>query len=82
VLDATAIPVGIGAQGELFFEGRRIERLALRGLIRARLAERPGAPVVLVVDAHTPTGVLVAVMDEAQRGGATRVAVASRKEEP
>ncbi len=80
-LDATSIPIGVGAQGELSFEGRRIEHLALRALIRERLAERPDAPVVLVADTQTPAGVLVAVMDEVQRGGATRVAIASRKEE-
>ena len=36
--------------------------------------------MILVADKRTPAELLVAVMDEAQLGGAKRVAIASRKE--
>lgn len=80
-LDSDAVLIGVGAEGELSFEGRRIDRISLRGLVQERLAQRPDAGVVLVADKRTPTGVLVAVMDEAQLGGARRIAVAASKEE-
>ena len=79
-LDAESLLVGVGADGELSMEGRRIDLLSLSGVLRQRLAARPELGVVLVADVRTPAGTLVSVMDEAHRGGAKRVAIASRKE--
>ena len=80
-VDPEAVLIGVGPEGELSFEGRRVDRLSLRGLIEERLSRRPESGVVLVADRRTPAGVLVAVMDEAQLGGARRIAIAARKEE-
>jgi biopolymer transport protein ExbD len=80
--DPNSILVGIGPLGEVYFEGRRVELLGLRTLVEQRLARRRDAGVVLVADRRTPTEALVQVMDEAHAAGATRVAIASRRERP
>ena len=80
--DPESILVGIGPEGELTFEGRRVDRLSLRGMVEQRLARRPDLALVLVADRRTPLETLVAVMDEAQLGGAKRISIAARKEEP
>ncbi|HXG63085.1 MAG TPA: biopolymer transporter ExbD [Planctomycetota bacterium] len=79
-LEKHAILVGVGPSGEVYWEGRRIDLITLRGLVSRRLARQPGAGVVLVADRRTPAEWVVRVMDEAKRGGARTVALASRKE--
>lgn len=79
-LEKSSLLVGIGPLGEVFFEGRRVELLSLRALISQRLARQPDAGVVLVTDKRTPAESIVRVMDEAQLGGAKRVALASKRE--
>ncbi|MFO0982629.1 MAG: biopolymer transporter ExbD [Planctomycetota bacterium] len=74
-----AVRIGIGAQGELSLDGRRVDRLSLRELVRQRLAGRADPSVVLVADRATPAGMLVNVMDEAWLGGARLVAIAARE---
>ena len=64
------------------FEGRRVDRLSVRRLVEERLARHPELAVILVADKETPAELLVGVMDEAQLGGAKRIAIASRKEQP
>ncbi|MBI3270899.1 MAG: biopolymer transporter ExbD [Planctomycetes bacterium] len=80
-VDPEAVLLGVGPEGELSFEGRRVDWLSLRGLVEERLARRPELGVVLVADRRTPAGVLVGILDEAQLGGARRIAIAARKEE-
>jgi len=80
-LDRGAILVGVGPAGEVSFEGRRVELLSLRMLLEQRLARTPDAGVVLVADRQAQAEALVRVMDEARRGGATRIALASRRAE-
>ena len=81
MLEKSSLLVGIGPLGEVYFEGRRVELLSLRLLIGQRLAGQPDAGVVLVTDKRTPAEAIVRVMDEAQLGGAKRVALASRRDE-
>ncbi|MBI3269806.1 MAG: biopolymer transporter ExbD [Planctomycetes bacterium] len=81
-LDPEAVLLGVGAEGELSLEGRRVDRLSLRGVLEERLARRPDLGVVLVADRRTPAGLLVEVMDQARLAGARRVALAARKEAP
>ena len=80
-LEKSSLMVGIGPLGEVYFEGRRVELLSLRLLVSQRLARLPDAGVVLVTDKRTPAEAIVRVMDEAQLGGAKRVALASRRDE-
>ena len=80
-LDKSAILVGVGPAGEVSFEGRRVELLSLRMLLEQRLARSPESGVVLVADRLATAEAIVRVMDEAQRGGARRVALASRRAE-
>jgi biopolymer transport protein ExbD len=79
-LDSESMLIGIGAGGQLSFEGKRVERLSLRRLVEERLARRPDLAIILVADKETPAEILVGVMDEAQLGGAKRIAIASRRE--
>ena len=79
-LEKSSLLVGMGPAGEIYFEGRRVELLSLRLLISQRVARQPDAGVVLVVDQRTTADAIVRVMDEAQLGGAKRVALASRRE--
>ena len=80
-LDKNAILVGVGPAGEVSFEGRRVELLSLRMLLEQRLARSPESGVVLVADRLATAESIVRVMDEAQRGGAKRIALASRRAE-
>ena len=80
-LEKSSLLVGIGPTGEVYFEGRRVELLSLRTLLSQRLQRQPDAGVVLVTDKRTPAESIVRVMDEAQLGGAKRVALASRRDE-
>ncbi len=79
-LDTKNLLIGIGPQGRVHVEGRRVDLLSLRSLVERRVRARPDLSVVLVADEATPTGTLVRVMDECREAGAKRVAVASRKE--
>jgi biopolymer transport protein ExbD len=79
-LDKSSILVGVGPAGEVFFEGRRVELLSLRMMVEQRLSRAPDSGVVLIADKRTPAEALVRVMDEAQLGGAKRIALASRRE--
>jgi biopolymer transport protein ExbD len=79
-MDQESLLIGIGAEGELSCDGRRIERISLRRLVEEKLALHPELSVILVADKRTPAETLVGVMDEAQLGGAKRVAIASRKD--
>ena len=78
-LEAKNLLVGVGAQGHVHVEGRRVDLLSLRSIVERRVRSRPDISVVLVVDEATPTGTLVRVMDECREGGATKIAVASQK---
>lgn len=80
-LEKSSLLVGVGPSGEIYFEGRRVELLSLRLLVGQRLLRQPDAGVVLVTDKRTPAEAIVRVMDEAQLGGAKRVALASRRDE-
>jgi len=79
-LEKNSLLVGIGAAGEVSLEGRRVDLLSLRTMVAQRVARRPDLGVVLVTDRATPAELLVKVMDEAQLGGAKKIAIASRKE--
>jgi biopolymer transport protein ExbD len=81
-LDSESMLIGIGAGGQISFEGKRVDRLSIRRLVEERLARRPELAVILVADKETPVEILVGVMDEAQQGGAKRVAIASRTDRP
>ena len=81
-LDSESMMIGIGAGGQISFEGKRVDRLSIRRLVEERLARHPELAIILVADKETPVEILVGVMDEAQQGGAKRVAIASRTDRP
>lgn len=76
-----SILVGVGPQGEISIDGRRVAVLGVRTHVERELARRPGLSIVLIADRRTPAEWLVRVMDEARRGGAKQIAIASKKDE-
>jgi biopolymer transport protein ExbD len=57
------VVLSISPKGEYYLQGRRLEVTALPGEFRRRLAEHPGAIVVLNVAATQKTQTLVSTMD-------------------
>lgn len=80
-MDQSNLLVGITPDGTIHFEGRTVDLVSLRSLLKLRLSERSDRAVVLVVDRKAATGRLVEVMDECKLAGAERVAIASKREE-
>jgi len=79
-LERNSLLVALSATGTVYFEGRPVELVSLRSLLKSRLGERAERTVVLVVDRAAPSGRLVEVMDECKLAGAQRVAVAAKTE--
>ena len=79
-LEKSSLLVGISPAGAVYFEGKPVELVSLRSLLKQRLVERPDRTVVLVVDEETKSGRLVEVMDECKWAGADHIAIASKEE--
>jgi biopolymer transport protein ExbD len=79
-LEKESMMIGISSEGEIWFEQRRIDLLALRSWVEKRLRESPDSPIVIVTDKGAQTGVLIDVMDECRLAGVDRISVASKKE--
>ena len=74
------ILIAISAEGDIWFDKRRIDIRAVRANIERALAENPEGGVVIIADTKAETGVLVEVMDEARLAGAPSVSIASDEE--
>ena len=74
------ILIAISAEGDIWFDKRRIDIRAVRANIERALAENPEGGVVIIADTESETGVLVEVMDEARLAGAPSVSIASDEE--
>jgi biopolymer transport protein ExbD len=75
------ILLGVNADGEIYFEGKRIDVRSVRALIERALAEDPEAGVVVVADKASNTGVVVEAMDQCRLAGARSVSLAARRAE-
>ncbi len=72
-----SILIGIGATGEVWYDGRRIDVRSVRAHVERALAEDPEAGVVVVADKDAATGVVVQAMDQARLAGAKGVSLAA-----
>jgi biopolymer transport protein ExbD len=81
VKDRGNIMIGLTAEGDVFFEGKRIDIRSIRPLIERALAEDPESGVVVVADKKSETGTVVQVMDQCRLAGAKNVSLAAKKEE-
>ncbi len=77
--DANTVMVGINEDGEVFYDGRRVDVRSVRGLVERALAEDPTAGVIIVADRGSLTGVVVQVMDQCRLAGAANVSLAAER---
>ena len=80
VKDRGNIMIGVNAEGEVYFEGKRIDVRSVRALVERALAEDPESGVVVVADKESQTGAVVQTMDQCRLAGATNVSLAARRE--
>lgn len=74
------IMVGLSSEGEVYFEGKKVDVRSLRALIERSLAEDPESAVVIVADKASETGDVVQVMDQCRLAGAKDVSLAAKRE--
>ena len=72
---ARPLMIRLAANGVPHVQGRPLDPAALTDLLRARLADAPGTPVLLLPSGAANTQALIAVMDTAARAGAAQVRV-------
>ena len=73
------IMVGVSAEGEVWFDGKRVDVRSVRGLVERSLAEDPEAGVVVVADQGSETGIVIRVMDQCRLAGAPGVSLAANR---
>ena len=82
VKDRGNIMIAVNAEGDVYFEGKRIDVRSVRALVERALAEDPESGVVVVADKESQTGAVVETMDQCRLAGASNVSLAaSRKTE-
>jgi biopolymer transport protein ExbD len=81
VKDRGNIMIGVTSDGDVFFEGKKIDVRSVRPLIERALAEDPESGVVIVADKRSETGSVVKVMDQCRLAGAKNVSLAAKREE-
>jgi len=74
------IMVGLSPEGDVYFEGKKVDVRSLRALIERSLAEDPESAVVIVADKASETGDVVQVMDQCRLAGAKEVSLAAKRE--
>ena len=74
------ILLGVSADGEIYYEGKRIDVRSVRAHVERALAEDPESGVVVVADKDSSTGVVVQAMDQCRLAGARQVSLAARQE--
>jgi len=79
--ERATIMIGVTDEGDVFYEGRRIDVRSVRAHVERALAESPEGGVVIVADRRSETGVVVQVMDQCRLAGASDVSLAARRGE-
>ncbi len=73
------IMIGVTAEGEVWFDGKRVDVRSVRALVERALAEDPESGVVVVADAKSETGAVVQTMDQCRLAGASNVSLAAKR---
>jgi biopolymer transport protein ExbD len=81
VKDRGNILIGVTSEGEVYWEGRKVDVRSVRSLVERALAEDPESGVVVVADKSSETGDVVKVMDQCRLAGAKNVSLAAQREE-
>ena len=75
------IMIGVSPEGDVYFDGKKVDVRSVRGLVERSLAEDPEAGVVVVADQGSETGVVIRVMDQCRLAGAMGVSLAANRSE-
>jgi biopolymer transport protein ExbD len=71
------ILIGVDIAGQIWMNNRRVELNQIRQLVEDAVNENPESSAVLVSDEHSPTGVLIDIMDQVRAAGVANIAVSA-----
>ena len=77
ITENAAILIAIGAAGEIYMDGRRIDVRQVKANVIRLIAENPQGSVVIQADVKSTAEKIVAVMDEVRAAGVVAISIAS-----
>ena len=77
ITENAAILIAIGAAGEIYMDGRRIDVRQVKANVIRLIAENPQGSVVIQADVNSTAEKIVAVMDEVREAGVVDISIAS-----
>ena len=77
ITENEAILIAIGAAGEIYMDGRRIDVRQVKANVIRLIAENPQGSVVIQADVKSTAEKIVAVMDEVREAGVVDISIAS-----
>ena len=72
-----AILIAVGNAGEIYMDGRRIDKRQVKANVVRLLAENPQGSVVIQADEKATADTIIAVMDGAREAGVYNISLAS-----
>ena len=72
-----AILIAVGNAGEIYMDGRRIDKRQVKANVVRLLAENPQGSVVIQADENATADTIMAVMDGAREAGGYNISLAS-----
>ena len=72
-----AILIAVGNAGEIYMDGRRIDKRQVKANVVRLLAENPQGSVVIQADEKATAATIMAVMDGAREAGVYNISLAS-----
>jgi biopolymer transport protein ExbD len=77
-LEKTSILLALTKKGEVVYGGREIGINGVQPLVK-RMIAKEDVPVIVQSDKEAPAGLLVRIIDESKLAGATKVSIASAR---
>ena len=77
VTENAAILIAIGAAGEIYMDGRRIDVRQVKANVIRMIAENPQGTVVIQADEKSTADTIIDVMDEVREAGVIDISIAS-----
>ena len=77
-LEKTSILIALTKKGEIVYGGREIGINGVQPLVK-RMIQKEDVPVIVQADKEAPAGLLVRIIDESKLAGATKVSIASAR---
>ncbi|MBL4865144.1 MAG: biopolymer transporter ExbD [Pseudomonadales bacterium] len=72
--------IAITKNGEIWFNGQRIDIRKVRPILTRVKAENPNSSLIILVDKKATTDTLISVMDSSRQAGIVDIAVATRQQ--